>query len=232
MGPSSPYSDKGGGRKSILSPSSAAAATLPQQTPQQQTQTVATAGAPSSDQPPGPVAPAGAGAATDSTGGNPESVLANTDLSNGSGPAAAAPTAAPDAKEVTGGFKTTHFGYPDDENGDAQTKAGNGAFGKFASHNVPKNGYGIALTDSMAEKLGVPKTAAEGGGGEEFDLKTTDGRTLPGIRVDRAPQSNEDRVDIYDPNGSKKAGEPFQIASIRRKGVVRTAANAIYPNNS
>lgn len=114
--------------------------------------------------------------------------------------------------EVTD-FQTTHYGYKDDPYMDSYTAKGEGKFGKLRDSSV-------ALTDSMAKKMGIKP-------GEEMELKDKAGNIRIGTYDDRAPQK-DNRIDLYNPKGSQKAGEPFIAVSAR---VVRSKAKTMYANN-
>lgn len=118
-----------------------------------------------------------------------------------------------DAAPVTN-FQTTHYGYADDKTPDSETKKGNGAFGKLTPG-------ALALTDSMAKSLGANP-------GDTIELQDAQGNKHQGTYLDRAPQSNN-RVDIYDPSGSEKAGAPFNAVSARK---VSSTASKLFPKLS
>lgn len=101
-------------------------------------------------------------------------------------------------------IKTTHYGYPDDPYMDKYTKAGKGKWGKLAGEES------LALTDSMAEKLGVKP-------GDVIETTDDKGKVRKGVYIDRAPQDDH-RIDIYDPSGSEKKGEPYKIVKARKVG--------------
>lgn len=119
------------------------------------------------------------------------------------------------ASTVTG-FQTTHYGYPDDETPDENTKAGKGKWGPLV------DGDSLALTDSMAQKIGAKPH-------DKIELKDAKGNTRVGTYIDRAPES-DDRVDIYNPKGSKKGGTPFSAISAKKiESRVASTAETLYP---
>lgn len=212
--PSSPYSAEHGNRLSVMNPASAASAALPQQSPQQAAITQATpanpaplaTAQPAAAQPPG---------SAETTQGQPNAAAT-----------AAQPTASNSAPNqgdgedgpAVSGIKTTHYGYPDDETPDSQTKAGKGKFGDLKQGDV-------ALTDSLAAKLGVK-------GGEDLDVTDNQGKTHTMRYQDRAPQQGEDRIDIYNPTGSKAKGEPFIATSVKRAmGKKKSGAENLFGDN-
>jgi hypothetical protein len=109
------------------------------------------------------------------------------------------PTPAP-PPPVSGGFKTTHYGYADDPALDSYSKKGIGAFGD--NKLVPLQS--VALTAKMAKKLKVSP-------GDKIQAIDTSGNKHILSYDDKAPEDDA-RIDVYNPQGSQSTGEPFQIA--------------------
>ena len=117
-------------------------------------------------------------------------------------------------------FKTSHYGYSDDPTPDSYTKAGKGAFSDLVE------GKSLALSDTTAQNLGAKP-------GDEIELTDANGNKRVGSYDDRVPAKDPktgevlkgNRIDIYDPKGSEKKGEPFLAVSARR---LKSAAETIY----
>ncbi len=125
------------------------------------------------------------------------------------------------AGEPVTGFNATHYGYPDDKTPDSNSAKGIGAF------NDNKLGpNSVAISDDVAKKLGLDTVR----GGGTVELKDSKGNSRLVTYDDRAPENG--RIDLYDPTGSEKKGQPFDaVSAIKVSGGKNTAANAIYPKN-
>jgi hypothetical protein len=145
-------------------------------------------------------------AATDST---------ELPISTQSAVAYTSPTPAP-APPVSGGIKTTHYGYAGDPFGDKYSARGIGAFGD--NKLVPLQS--VALTSTMAKKLKVSP-------GDQIQATDTNGQMHILTYDDKAPEEDA-RIDIYNPNGSDATGEPFRIA----KAVKYTPTEVAGPDNT
>lgn len=100
--------------------------------------------------------------------------------------------------------KTTHYGYKDDPYMDDFTRGGQSASG------IALRSGSVAITASMAKKMGLGKPD-----GSPIELVDANGNKRPGTYDDFAPEK-DDRIDIYDPNGSQKKGAPFNAVSARK----------------
>lgn len=99
------------------------------------------------------------------------------------------------------GFVTSHYGYKDDPFLDSNTSHGHGTFGDLCAG-------AVALTDTLATQLSVQP-------GDWIEMVDEDGHLHLGRYVDRAPQPDP-RLDIYDPHGSERLGEPFTVKAAYR----------------
>ena len=118
------------------------------------------------------------------------------------------------------GIKITHFGYPSDPNGNANDRAGIGAF-EFdtAAGSLDKIGAlrAAALSSDVAAAFHINP-------GDSFNIQVAGGQTMSLVYADKTDPSLTGRIDLYDPNNAIGSLDGAQVITV--SGVQTPTSNA------
>jgi hypothetical protein len=105
-------------------------------------------------------------------------------------------------------MQLTQYGYPNDPDGDSETRKGHGAY-----HPLVRN-ESVALTDSGLRALGLTRSMVRSSA-QWVNIKLSGGGTLERRIDDRAPEANM-RADLYQPGGFDRRLPDAADVTLRR----------------
>jgi hypothetical protein len=119
-----------------------------------------------------------------------------------------------------GGIKITHYGYPSDPNGNANDRAGIGAFDFDTAPGSLGNIGGLraaSLSPDVAAAYHINP-------GDSFNIQLAGGQTMSLVYADKTDPSLTGRIDLYDPNDAIGDLDGAQVVAV--SSVQTPASNA------
>jgi hypothetical protein len=121
------------------------------------------------------------------------------------------------------GIQITHYGYPSDPNGNANDRAGIGAF-EFDSAPGSLGNIGplraAALSPDVASAYRINP-------GDSFNIQVAGGQTMSLVYADNTDPSLTGRIDLYDPNNAIGSLDGAQVIAVSGMQAPASAAPAI-----
>ena len=125
-----------------------------------------------------------------------------------------------DGQAAVGGIKITHYGYPSDPNGNANDRAGIGAF-DFDSAPGSLGNIGALRAASLSPDVAA---AYHFNPGDSFSVQLAGGQTMSLVYADKTDSGLTGRIDLYDPNDAIGGLDGAQVVAV--SGVQTPTSNA------